>query len=387
MEKHVTIFKDIYTRILFGYSCRNPLSRDGQEILHGDFESSTGQSYLEKTSTISFLTGKSGVGKSTLIKAILNSLGNQVIQHSSYNGEPFTKPQIAYLKHNAPEKCGPKAICEIFGDQVDSLMGTNESKYLFPDKGNQTKHVINLRKMLISKNVGILVVDACENISLARSGGKTELAALFGNMRDGLGVPLFLVGTYKAESIYKRNLSSARRFSEGGFYELENPSSPADEDWANFCETVWSFQWVRKPKPFTENIRDILFDLSQGITGIMLTLFIRAQKEAINRGTEVVDEKMLRYVYRTQLQPVHEMLNALRSKTIKSLAKYEDVYRISTDALNEAEPQNRYDELAKQTKQNQKATIATGSGVVTKPARKSRKKDRPIEELTKMVLG
>lgn len=384
MEQHIRIFKNIYSQILGGYRYRNPLSKDGQKVLHEPCNLSEG-SILDRTSTISFLTGKSGVGKSTLINSILNSFGNPVIQHSNYRGIFFTDPQITFLKHNAPEKCGLKSICETFGQQIDSLLGTSESKKLFPDRGDQTKFVLNLRKMLVSSHVGILIVDAFENISLARAGGKEELAAFFGNMRDGLGVPMLLIGTYKAEEMLNRNMSTARRLSEGGYFELVNPSSPEDEDWAIFCELVWGYQWVQNPIPFSEDIQAILFDLSQGITGIMLTLFIKSQIEAINSGTEVVDEKLIKYVFRTQLSPVHDMINALRSKDKKALSRYEDLYRTSMTALNHGKSSSRYEQMLDQTYNGQENKIP--SDIMQKKilAKKSRTSKRPLTELKKMI--
>ncbi|MBV5329820.1 MAG: hypothetical protein JZU65_19690 [Chlorobium sp.] len=72
MKEHIRVFKNIYGQMLDGYRYRNPLTRDGQEVLHED-NSSLSCSVLDRTSTISFLTGKSGVGKTTLINAILRS--------------------------------------------------------------------------------------------------------------------------------------------------------------------------------------------------------------------------------------------------------------------------------------------------------------------------
>lgn len=384
MKQHVRIFKNIYGQIFDGYRYRNPMTRDGQELLH-EVSNATKCSTLNRTSTISFLTGKSGVGKSTLINAIVDSFGNPVIRHRNYKGVPFTETQITYLKNNAPDQCSPKALCETFGDLTDSLLGTNQSKKIFADKFNRTKYVIGLRKMLECNHVGILIIDAFENISLSRSGGKEELAALIGNMRDGLGVPLLLVGTYKAEEILKRNMSTARRFSEGGYFELENPSSPEEEDWAVFCEIAWRYQWVRKPKPFTDEIRDVLYDLSQGITGIMLTIFIKSQIEAINTGTETVDAKMLRYVYRTQLQPVHDMINALRSKDKKALSRYEDLYRTSATALKSVDSSNRFEELQNQMDRTQGLSKQTDNEIKPKSPKTPRAKKRTIKELQNLV--
>ncbi|MBV5328416.1 MAG: ATP-binding protein [Chlorobium sp.] len=385
MSQQVNIMRALYSQLFYGYIERNPLTRDGQELLHNTGEVDCSEQ--NRTSTISFITGKSGIGKTALIKAFNESLGRSVIIHNNYKGVPFTEKQIVYLRHNAPDQCSPKSLCETFGNAIDTMLGNQESKLIFAQSQNRTSHVIGLRKMLKSKHVGLLIIDAFENISLARAGGKAELAAMFGNMRDGLGVPVLLAGTYKAEDILKRNLSTARRFTEGGYYELENPSSPDAEDWDVFCKIAWKYQWVRKSKKFSDAIRGVLFDLSQGITGIMLSIFIKAQIEAINTGTEKVDEKMLKYVYRTQMQPIHDMINALRSKDKKAMARYEDLYREAAKGLKCDNTSNRYDELKGQVDQGQGKSGETETIQKPKPIRKPRSTKRTVKELKKMVHG
>lgn len=386
MRQHIMIIKSLYAQLFYGYSARNPLTRDGQEFLYntGAFVERSDQN---RTSNISLITGKSGVGKTSVINAFNRSLGQPVIFHSNYRGIPFTENQIVYLKHNAPDQCSPKSLCETFGDVMDTLLGNQASKKIFANSPTRTNHVIGLRKMLKSNHVGLLIIDAFENISLARAGGKAELAAMFGNMRDGLGVPVLLAGTYKAEDILKRNVSTARRFIEGGYFELKNPSSPDEEDWVAFCDVAWRYQWVRKPKPISDEIRDVLFDLSQGITGIMLSTFIKAQIEAINTGNETVDAKMLRYVYKTQLQPIHDMINALRSKDKKALAQYEDLYRVSTKGLKSDNTSNRYDELKSQIDQDLERWEQAENIQKPKPGKKTRSAKRTLNDLKEMVHG
>ncbi len=385
MAQHIRVYKSIYAQIIDGYRYRNPLTTEGQSILHHAEHAC--RPHFNKTSTISFCTGISGIGKTTLVNAIAESFGSPVIRHSNYQGNPFTETQITYLKGNAPDQCSPKSLCATLGELVDSMLGTNHGARLFSQKSNRTQHVITLRKMLENYHVGLLIIDAFENISLARAGGKEELSALIGNLRDGLGVPILLVGTYRAAQILDNNMSTARRFSEGGYHELQKPSSPGDDDWVEFCKVLWSYQWLRKPVNLTEEIRDTLYDCSQGITGIVLTLFIKAQIAAIDSGTEVVNAKMLKSVYRNNLQPIHDMVNALRSGDIKALSRYEDLYRSSTSAMKQNSESNRFQELQKlatQSSDSKTPVVQATEANVGKPAVLVK---RSVAELKQLVIG
>lgn len=77
--------------IIDGYSARNPMTPLGQRILNGYHVD------LPFPPVISLITGCSGMGKSTLVNRILSYIGPQVLQHTSFDGKPFTETQISYL--------------------------------------------------------------------------------------------------------------------------------------------------------------------------------------------------------------------------------------------------------------------------------------------------
>jgi hypothetical protein len=330
--QHDRILKHVYCQVLDGYRSRNPLTAVGQHFLHNagkpDFHfGPVIESASSRPSTISFLTGLSGMGKSTLIRGVMRVLGNPVIQHSDFRGIPFTESQILYLMRNVPDQCGPKALAKTFGDYTDALLRTNLYGKLFADKSmTRTHYVAELRRIVANHHVGAIVLDEFQNLSLAGTEGKRELIALLINLRDELGVPIILVGTYKAADILEGEASIARRLVEGGFHDLKRPESPADEDWRALCETVWEYQWVRNPIELDDNIISVLYEYSQGITGIMLNLFVAAQVEAIDSESERVDKDLLKKVYQERLKPLHKIITALRSKDLGLLSRYDDLY-------------------------------------------------------------
>src|SRR5579862_3852468 len=108
----------ISSQMFDSYSARNPMTPEGQAILYG------GPVTVQYRSTISFVAGHSGVGKSTLMDRILAYAGNQVCRHTNFHGVSFPETQILWLRRNVPEHCTLGTLCSTFGDHTDNVLGT-----------------------------------------------------------------------------------------------------------------------------------------------------------------------------------------------------------------------------------------------------------------------
>lgn len=318
MGKHLEILSDVHSSILNGYSKRNPMTPQGQKSLYG----------ATTPSSIMFLTGLSGIGKSALIRSIMKAIGNESIRHTEYNGIPFPETQLLYIMQNVPDRCTPKTLCLRLAHQIDDLLSRNLCGASMSRNHTQEDYIRSLQKSLRNYHVGAVVIDEFQNILLGRGANREELLAMITNFREDLGVPIILVGTPNAKRLLMDNASVARRLCDGGFYELSPPDSAANDEWQIFCKIIWGLQWVKNPAPLTDEIKDVLFEKSQGITGILLTLFINAQNKAIG-GSESVDAALLRKVFDEQMVPLHKALNALRSKDPRLLRQFDDLYMSS----------------------------------------------------------
>lgn len=336
---YVKILKQFYVEVLHGYRKRNPRTVEGQRLLHnaGNLNSEkqiNSPSQSTQSSSVSFITGLSGMGKSTLVKAIMRALGDPVIKHSNYKGEPFTETQIIYLMRNVPAKCTAKALCISLAEATDQMLGKKFYLEFLKDRLTQAHYVAQLRCIVATHFVGAIIIDEIQNLLLAKTEDKKELIALILNLRDEIGVPIILVGTYKAVDILKGDASITRRLVEGGFHELKRPKSSDDLEWATLCRVMWEYQWVKDPKPLSDEIIDVFYDCSQGVTGIMLNLFVQAQLEAIDRESEIIDAKLLREVYKERLSPLHNIIDALRSGNQELLNQYDDLYPKAFEKVN-----------------------------------------------------
>lgn len=312
----------ISSQVLHGYTHRNPLTPEGQRRLLG---TSTDQTYKP---TISFIAGHSGMGKSTLVDRILASLGQQIYHHTAFNNLPFPECQILWLRRNVPEHCTVKTLCSSFGDYTDRILGTSLYERLFNSarRDHRDQLIIEIRKIITNHHVGLLVFDEFQNLSLMGVGAE-KIIALLVNLRDELGIPILVIGTYSALHLLERNLSTARRLAEGGYYDLQRPTSADNEGWQQLCRIAWPYQWVQNPLNYNEEIGDALYEVSQGITGIMLSVFAGAQLAAISNGSEQVDANLILKVFNERMTPLHPAIRVLKSGNALALTKFDGFYK------------------------------------------------------------
>jgi hypothetical protein len=322
MPVHRRALSSICTSIVDGYIARNPMTALGQRILQGC------QVDLPFSPMITMIAGHSGMGKSTLINRVLGYLGGQLWGHTNFHGVPFPESQIVWLRRNVPEHCTVGTLCSTFGEYTDSVLGLKLYSGIFSklQGSGRNTYLAEIRKIVTSHHVGLLILDEFQNLSLMGVGAK-KIIALLVNLRDELGLPIVVVGTYKALRLLKSELSSARRLVEGGYFDLERPLSAEDEHWQSLCSAAWEFQWVRDPDDYSAGICTALYDVSQGITGIMLTTLATAQVAAIEDGSERVTEDLIRAVFAERLKPLHPAIRVLQSGDPIQMDQFDDMYK------------------------------------------------------------
>lgn len=218
--------------------------------------------------------------------------------------------------------------------------------------------------------------------------GAKKIIALLVNLRDELGVPIVLVGTYKALRLLEGTMSSARRLCEGGYFDLERPLSSKDGAWKLLCDAAWNYQWVRKPVEFSDEIADALYDVSQGISGIMLSVFATAQLAAMEEdGAETVDAELIRKVYQERMTPLHSAIRILKSGDPQLMDRFDDLYqntypsgdRSDDDVGADQRPSDAENSVAAET---QPSTESLNTGRPSKSGRRARQTSAPPSTLT-----
>lgn len=347
LERHIRFFERFDMVLRQGYRGRNPLTSDYILRLQNSHDRirqtslySTPLQIFENTAQGFALLGVSGIGKTTTLNRTLPHY-NQIIEHTF----PHYFKQIVWLRLDCPAKGGPAQLCRSFFYAVDRLIGTNyQAKYagkaraLDEMTGNMA-HVANLHA------IGALIIDEIQFLISMKSDGEAILK-FFVTLVNTIGIPVILVGTNSAIPLLQRNFKEARRgvgLGTSTWDAFENNST-----WQHLVKQLWEFQWTNTYTALTDEIKEVLYDESQGIVDILIKLFMMVQMRVIaiqevKGGPEVISPALIRRVAKDELKLVSPMLDALRKKDMKALQRFDDLMpfqshfdKIKDDALHNA---------------------------------------------------
>ncbi len=152
----------------------------------------------------------------------------------------------------------------------------------------------------------------------------------FVHLENSIGVPFILIGTPKALPLFKGEFRQARRASEQGDFLWRRMQMLADADliepgtlpkpdavWNEFVRLMWRYQYVKKAKPLPDNILDepvtkVLYNESQGIIAVALTIFLLTQKRAIMSGLEEITCNVMKSAVRDNQNLISKMIDSIR---------------------------------------------------------------------------
>jgi hypothetical protein len=333
LDIHIDLERRFASLLRIGYSGRNPLEGgfwDAVETSIGSFDQYGDQCALGRddaswTATGFNIVGMSGVGKSRSVRRILD-LYPQVIHHSNYKGRDFTHSQLVWLKLDCPFDGNPKGLCIDFFNAVDSILGTNYRRNYAGTRRLQDELLSDMALVAANHFLGVLVIDEIQRLSLAKSGGAEEMLNFFVHLINTIGVPVVLVGTYKALPLLSGDFSQMRRGTGQG--DLVWDRMAKDDQWQLFIESLWRFQYTRKKCALKDDptLGDVLYDETQGITDLAIKVYMFAQERAIDTGKEVVTPAIIRSVAKDKLRIPKVVLDALRLGDKRALSLFEDVY-------------------------------------------------------------
>lgn len=365
---HFRIERKLSTMIRRGYMARNPYSKDFLQRLRviNDIKLENDKMKINRLDEISeslrstaesfSMIGISGIGKTTAIERLL-LMYPQVIVHSEYMEEAFTRTQIVWLKIDCPYDGSIKTLCKMFFKAVDDVLGTTNyfNKY-GNNRNSAATMMIHMTYIASVYSIGVLVIDEIQHL-INKKNSPDEMLNFFVTLVNTIGVPTILIGTPKAIKVLEKDFRQARR--AGGEGSIVWDRMEKDEEWDFFLETMWQYQWVSEFTPLSKQLNDVMYEESQGITSVAVNLFLLAQERAIASGVEKISIGLIREVAKNDLKMIQKMIKALRNNNLEEIAKYDDIAINLDDILVNIKQQldlrGRISSLAKQEQQIRKS--------------------------------
>ncbi len=364
---HLELEQRVSRMIRIGYVARNPRDPRFVAQLHENADligNAEGIPPTPRSTATGFtMLGISGVGKTTAVERIL-SLYPQVIGHHEYQGRPLTLMQVVWLKLDCPFDGSIKGLCLNFFQAIDDLLGSRYYERYASGRHTVDELLPRMARVAALHGLGVLVIDEIQHLSEAKSGGSRKMLNFFVQLVNTIGLPVVLVGTYKAQALLSGEFRQTRRGTGQGDFIWDRMED--DEVWQFFVESLWQFQYTRRPVPLTKASQDALYDASQGITDFAVKLYMLAQARVIGQDDETISPALIRSVAKDSLRLASPILEALRTGNIRLLQGVDDVAPLDVERyLQEAErsvsTMGRLDMLRKQT---ENSSPASESGLV-----------------------
>ncbi|MFA2811724.1 ATP-binding protein [Bacillus mycoides] len=333
---HFEVERRLSTLIRRGYLARNPLDktflerirvlhqlREDEEEAHKYIDERL--NYIRSTADSLSIIGISGIGKTTAIERLL-LMYPQVIRHGNYKGQPFNRTQIVWLKIDCPYDGSLSTMCKGFFKEIDDLLGTRYlEKYGYLNRVTSTMllHMTSLASMY---GIGILVIDEIQHL-LHSKNDQEEMLNFFVTLSNTVGIPTVLIGTSKAQQLFKGNFRQARRAASDGAIIWDRMAEESEE-WEFFLETLWELQCLKTRSELTDEIKKTFYEECHGITSVAVNLFILAQERALfdeSNERETITSHVLMKTAKEDMKIIQPMLNAIRKNDLKAMYKYEDI--------------------------------------------------------------
>lgn len=247
-----------------------------------------------------------------------------------FNENPLIQALLPFAPHKrkleAPSNSSLKSLCLQFFMKVDEILGSN----------NYRKHVsrntsVDSMLPLISQlahniGLGLLIIDETQNI---KQRGADQIMNFFVSLINS-GINLAVIGTPGAYDLFGKELRITRRLT--GNAEIIYNNMEYGNEFKLLMEAMWKYQWTQKPTPYNEEFSNLFYDLTLGISDLVVRLFAYSQQVAIQTGKEEITISLIKKVAKEKFRLLNPMLEAIRSGNPYKIAKYEDIRKLEVDS-------------------------------------------------------
>lgn len=327
---HIDIWNMIHRLIRQGYIPRNPfnpvykryINSMGDSIINNTYNLDSDENF-RNTAQCGILVGISGMGKTTTIQRVLSNIP-QVIVHNEYKNINFNQIQVTWLKLEAPHNGSIKALTLQFFSKLDDLLGTSNMKRYVSSKYSTDILLPLMGQCANSVGLGLLVIDELQHLNKNPKQIMNYLVALM----NSFGVPILLVGTPACYHVLQNEMRIARRVTGAGtiiFNNMEN-----DKEFEIFIRGIWKYQWTNEKTKLTKELIDKFYDKTQGISDLVVKLFVHTQLRLIEKGHFKITTDIIDKVWDKEFKLINPMVNAIKSDNLVNKFKYEDIQKLPT---------------------------------------------------------
>ncbi|MFK8400052.1 ATP-binding protein [Pseudomonas sp. BGr12] len=323
LDVHLQLEDGFSQLIRYGYIARDPFTTES--IRHRQPKSvSAVSSGFKSSANIMTLIGLSGMGKTTALNSI-TKLYPQVVSHGKYKRRSFIQTQIVWLKIDCPHDGSLRGFCAAFFASLDNALGIEKYASMAQKRNSVSVMLQQISQLCKAFFVGVLIIDEMQHLTSSRGGHDREtLLNFFVTLSNEAGVPLVYVGTNAMLPLFSGVLRNARRAAGMGEitfdrFEIDDPF------WDYLVSRLWEYDWTGTNSDLTANLRNKIYNLSQGNTDFLVKLLMLGQRHVIAEDLDGITAEVLQHVYDNQMRMLHKPIEALRSGDPLQIADYEDM--------------------------------------------------------------
>ena len=287
------------------------------------------------------IIGASGIGKSTAIsRAISLITGNKVIEVE----EPYTTI-IPCLVVQCPFDSSVKGLLLEILRKVDENLSSKYYENAMRVRAT-TDMLIGSVSQIALNHIGLLIVDEIQNVVNSKH-GKSLVGALT-QLINNSGISVCMVGTPESALFFEQAMQLARR-SLG----IQYGNMVYDTYFEDFCNVLFSYQYVRNEGTLTPGIMEWLYEHSAGIISVVVSLVHDAQEIAILSGKESLNLETLNMAYQQRLSLLHGYIEPTITKKPQTTTTKQNAPATKASANTAIENENIISQLVTLAKNQQ----------------------------------
>lgn len=236
------------------------------------------------------LLGTPGIGKTSTLKRCL-MLMPQVVSHETYLGKAFFCKQVLWLHVECPSDASQKTMAYNIVRALDMAVGSNHLDYLLrAHAGSASAVATYIKTLCVTYNVGLLVVDEIQNVvaTAQRTNRIKPLIRFLTELTNDTCTAVYFTGTTLAEGVFQSEEYLRRRTRGPRLL----PFKP-DGAYRSFLSSLWPYQYTPEQAVLTDKLANQIYDFSGGIPAYISKLLEESQAQALMRGVDKIDGKMI----------------------------------------------------------------------------------------------